>query len=271
MPNELIPKESIQEILNHRERALEEFKIGLRHLLAASKAGKRATKNDLGLNIVRHRYVSLKDLDPETFRHEIDRGIWRYLIEASGIRAMMGSKDVKKWNEQLQGENVPEATWETIAATMTALASSVPDLIETTTVSCYERLSRDHKTNHPEALTKRIIYKYAYNPQWPSVNRHDGIGLLLHDLERLMLIFDGKPASEDCRIVGLLDEVMPKYGRPKRRPPWTAETEYFQIKAFKKGTIHVYFKRDDLLARLNLVLAKHYGKTLPESKESWKK
>jgi len=267
---ELIPKESVAELLAHREKALEEFDAGLEHLLAAHAAAERAAGGDphhygFDMSRDRHRTVYASHLDRDAFRRNVDRAIWRYLLEASGIRAMMGSEDLKRWREQLDTEDVPEATWETIASTLAGLAGSVPGLIETTAVSCFKRLRWHYKTNDPASFTPRIIYEYAYDPKWPTISRHDGFGLLLHDLERLMRIFDGKPPSEDCKIVGELQLALPKYGE-KPESPWIAETEYFHVKAFKKGTVHLKFKRADLLDKLNMVLAKHYGETLPEAR-----
>ncbi|EFH2976473.1 DUF4942 domain-containing protein, partial [Escherichia coli] len=41
------------------------------------------------------------------------------------------------------------------------------------------------------------------------------------------------------------------------------EGEYFTIRAFLKGTVHIMFRRPDLVDRLNDIIARHFPEALP--------
>ncbi len=41
------------------------------------------------------------------------------------------------------------------------------------------------------------------------------------------------------------------------------EGEYFTVRGYQKGTIHIVFKRSDLVEKLNDIIARHYPGALP--------
>lgn len=41
------------------------------------------------------------------------------------------------------------------------------------------------------------------------------------------------------------------------------EGEYFTVRGYQKGTVHIVFKRSDLVEKLNDIIARHYPGALP--------
>ncbi|KAB0107145.1 DUF4942 domain-containing protein, partial [Escherichia coli] len=41
------------------------------------------------------------------------------------------------------------------------------------------------------------------------------------------------------------------------------EGEYFTVRGYQKGTVHIVFKRPDLVEKLNDIIARHYPGALP--------
>ncbi|EJM7984720.1 DUF4942 domain-containing protein, partial [Escherichia coli] len=41
------------------------------------------------------------------------------------------------------------------------------------------------------------------------------------------------------------------------------EGEYFTVRGYQKGTVHIVFKRPDLVEKLNDIIARHYPGVLP--------
>ncbi|EEU3419567.1 DUF4942 domain-containing protein, partial [Escherichia coli] len=39
--------------------------------------------------------------------------------------------------------------------------------------------------------------------------------------------------------------------------------EYFTVRGYQKGTVHIVFKRPDLVEKLNDIIARHYPGVLP--------
>lgn len=81
----------------------------------------------------------------------------------------------------------------------------------------------------------------------------------LADLERMLMILDGKPVPDNradvtCRLGDHIHE---------NRHSNHYEDEMFAIKYFQKGTAHILFKRPELVDKLNDIIARHYPGALP--------
>ncbi|EJI0237691.1 DUF4942 domain-containing protein, partial [Escherichia coli] len=42
-----------------------------------------------------------------------------------------------------------------------------------------------------------------------------------------------------------------------------SEGEYFTVRGYRKGTVHITFRRPDLIEQLNNIIARHYPGALP--------
>src|SRR3546814_1609476 len=50
--------------------------------------------------------------------------------------------------------------------------------------------------------------------------------------------------------------------------PTVIEGDYFRVRVFKNGNLHIWFERDDLLQSVNLVLAEYYGEAIGDGYET---
>ena len=80
----------------------------------------------------------------------------------------------------------------------------------------------------------------------------------LADLERMLMILDGKPVPDNRADVTrrLSDHIH------ENRHSTSYEDEMFTVKYFQKGTAHITFKRPELVDKLNDIIARHYPGTL---------
>lgn len=81
----------------------------------------------------------------------------------------------------------------------------------------------------------------------------------LADLERMLMLLDGKPVPDNRADVTrrLSDHIH------ENRHSNCYEDEMFAIKYFQKGTAHISFKRSELLDKMNNIVAKHFPSMLP--------
>ena len=109
------------------------------------------------------------------------------------------------------------------------------------------------KTNNGYKVNKKVILPYygdAYR-QWGR-----GLGYepqrFLNDLEKVMLYF----TDFDCRdsALGNICDHHIRQGNTRK-----IETRYFYISVFKKGTMHIQFRDEDLLRRFNIEACKQKG------------
>lgn len=105
------------------------------------------------------------------------------------------------------------------------------------------------KTNSGYKINKRVImpfYQDYYSQDWDRIGYSQA--KMLRDIETVMRYF--KPSSFSNPIDKACEEAL-KIGQNRK-----IETDYFFISIFKKGTIHLEFKDDDLLRRFNIEACK---------------
>jgi hypothetical protein len=184
----------------------------------------------------------------------------------------MSCKAMEEWDRALDDRNggkVPEVSYENVTATFARLLAQAGTIAEDAIVGVFEALPRDYVTNHRFKLGKRVIFDYAFDGKnWATLHYDARAARFLADLERVMLRLDGQPVTERCAAIDAINVSM----RPGDCAwPAVSRTPYFELRAFKKGSIHVHILRDDLVRAMNRVLATHYGDVLPDDHETTEK
>lgn len=93
-------------------------------------------------------------------------------------------------------------------------------------------------------------------------NHHRDTEATLLDIERTFFVIDGlaMPPSYGG-IVGKLRHRRRSTHGPRQD---IVESEFFKVCVYKNGNAHVWFKRDDLVEKVNKLLADYYGEVIPE-------
>jgi len=185
----------------------------------------------------------------------LDRGIWRDLMKKSGMLSLMDAQARDQWYNSLEKEDIPAVSEENILSTFEQLHQSKGDVFERGVINVFKGLSWDFKTNSPCKFgTKIIVTGLVKFDRW-------GFGLnwgrqrdRLADLERMLMLLDGKPVPDNradvTRRIG--DHIH------ENRHSNRYEDEMFTIKYFQKGTAHITLKRPELVDKLNDIIARHY-------------
>ncbi|EIY0670930.1 DUF4942 domain-containing protein, partial [Salmonella enterica] len=127
-------------------------------------------------------------------------------------------------------------------------------------INVFKGLSWNFKTNSPCRFGGKIIVtglvkydRWGFGLNWGWQRDR------LTDLERMLMILDGKPVPDNrADVTRRLGEHIHENRHSNRY-----EDEMFVIKYFQKGTAHITFKRPELVDRLNDIIARHYPGTLP--------
>ncbi|HAF2609679.1 TPA: DUF4942 domain-containing protein [Salmonella enterica] len=196
---------------------------------------------------------------PETamkaITRNLDRGIWRDLMERSGMLSIMDAQAREQWYNSLEKDDIPEINEENILSTFKQLHLNKGEVFERGVINVFKSLSWDFKTNNPCKFGSKIIVnglvkcdRWGYSLNW-SWQRDR-----LADLERMLMLLDGKPVPDNRADVTrrLGDHIHENRGSN------SYEDGMFKIKYFQKGTVHITFKRPELVDRLNDIIARHY-------------
>ena len=265
-PSDLVPSVSIEHMAQCRAAMMERIEqmIGLeaeiRELAIAGNIGMPV----LGLvNKYRQHGMPMHERRAdfrEACRVKIDSGAWKYLMNQSGLRTFLDRKAREEWDRQIYEGKVPELTPENIAATFSTIHAQRGDLFERGVLEVFKSLSWDYKTNSPCKFGKRIVYGYfasAITGRYPFNPVRSNGADAVDDLVRVFCVLDGKP-EPDHR-----GGTMMEADKAHQAGLSIIEHEYYRLKWFKNGNAHIEFKRADLVAKMNAILAKHHPGALP--------
>ena len=260
---DVIRKGSAEEIVAHRDRAVELYKQGFEFIAMAFEAHKRAAPSAYFPNALR-QHEPMPDRLPSVTR-ELDSDTWSYLIEASGLRNFMDAAELAKFREQVE-KAPPEVTVDNLLATFSDLKEQRGDIFRRGVVNLFKHLTPRKISNDAFRLGKKIVLEYAVGSF--GVN-YGWRGDQISDLDRIFHILDGKEPKDhlgDARaMINQAARVSP--GRSLTDAvPGELETDYFRFRWYKNQSLHVMFKRPDLVAKANRIVADHYGEVLPDGR-----
>ena len=190
-----------------------------------------------------------------------ERKIWDRLMTDTGMYTFMSSCQRDEWNSQLMSDTCPEITLDNVLATFRHLNASKMQTFEQGLIDVYRKLSWDYRTNNPCRLGKKIIienllYRWSNGRVTLDCSRREA----LDDLVRPFYLLEGRNVPDFRNSIGA------QYGEFLRNGDNVGkllEGEYFTVRGYQKGTVHIVFKRSDLVEKLNDIIARHYPGALP--------
>ncbi|MHA3489576.1 DUF4942 domain-containing protein [Yersinia enterocolitica] len=192
----------------------------------------------------------------------LDRSIWQGLMKKSGMLSLMDAQARDQWYRNLEGDNIPAISEESIYSTFEQLHRDKDNVFERGMINVFKSLSWDYKSNHPYKFGKKIIVNNLVSyTQWGFTLNHSYRRDQLADLERMLFLLEGK-AIPDNR--GDVTTRLYEHMSANRQMTKVYEDDYFAIKYFMKGSAHLTFRKPELMDKMNDIIAKHYPSVLPE-------
>ena len=210
------------------------------------------------------------------FKKDLQKAGWAWIFEKMNLQkyATRGLKaDINKFVEQQQ--NIP-FTMKNIYRMLDIVIGTASQRMDKAIEEVFDKITSHSeenkkglpgwKTNSHYLLSRRFIFPYigsidAYgwrsNYETYTIYRSDCE--LIEDLEKAL-----------CYITGEnWDEIQTIYGSGRNTPygEWCDNTTFFRYKGFKKGTLHVEFKDEEVWAKFNQRVAKIKGYPLFEAKQ----
>lgn len=271
---ELIPRTVITEICAHRDAALDKMREALalmeQGLSVAGEAEEFAAKahahtaftgNDRRKTATYGRIFA--SIDPEAsfevYRANLDARVWMHLVSITGMDKMMDRTARDELYDSLCGK-VPEVTEDNIRATLENLALDAKLIFQRGLARAFIDLDDRFRSHDAFKLGSRMILTNVFNG-WGMWNYHSRMRQTITDVERVFAVLDGKEPDGS----GLIDAISESRGGGLGRRQGYVETAYFRIRSFKNGNAHLWFTRDDLVEKANLLLAEYYGEVLPDA------
>lgn len=254
MNMDLIRHVPINSFIESYQMAVKEVDEAFNHLAAA----KRHLQYIYGENESRWRVEVLKshqnycNLERAALdnKQAMKKTMWSYIIEKTQIRHLLTEKKQQELDRMIENETLPEVEADTIRAFISNLACNLPNLFKEACCEVFDMLRpprSEYKTNTEFEIGSKVIMNYMIDYSFGSCMLEYRREQSLINLDNVFHLMDGKgsvkyPHDLVTAIKGAI--------REKR---WDVETEYFKCKWHKKRSLHITFKRLDLVQELNRV------------------
>jgi predicted RNA methylase len=193
-----------------------------------------------------------------------DQLAWTHLLSVSGLERLMDQKAKRQFSQQIE-EAPPPATAENCYATMQALFADAGTIFKRGIAEAFSGLDRRFRSHDGFKIGTRVVLSGAMSEHgmWNHYLRRDDA---IRDVERTFYVLDGRQQPDrGDGVVGVIDRARP---RGLGRSAYEVEDEYFRVRVFKNGNVHLWFLRPDLLERVNQLLADHYGAVLGDARQA---
>lgn len=182
-------------------------------------------------------------------------------------RAKIAQRTTSKFQKDFEAFQNTQANMafsvENISEMLLSFFSNYDDIMLDSMIKQFDSITAYHKENriYPEGwktnegwkIANKIIWPYGVNADSWSVHTCSGSYDFLSDLDRIFCYLSGKKFPEDVTLTtyrALSDGCTRKcFGE------WL-ESDFFKIKFFKKGTIHLVAKDSKILEEFNLRVAR---------------
>lgn len=255
----IIEHQKISAIVENYQLAQAEVKQAF-DLLMSAKKRLYATLGQYHDTIFRDR-ISDYHLDDQAKESAkiIRRNAWRYLLEQLQIRNVMSIEAKKKLDEQIEKGDLPELTVESALAAFNGFMGMAEVYLEDAVQEVFNWLRPRHeryKTNQKYQIGKKVIIGWAISYNSISFHREQEF----RALDNVFHMLDGKGCPK------YPNDLVSTVNNAIREKKTSCETPYFSCKWYLKGTIHITFKRPDLLKRLNRKGGNYYNVGQDEGK-----
>ena len=204
--------------------------------------------------------------DAEDLKKGIKKQCWQRIIRLMELPSYMSRKKKEALYKQVEDGNIPEITQESILTFCSGVYGGLRDLfaemVEETAKwlqpSAWNRLKTNEKSKFE--IGEKVIKQWVMELDYGGKSSHVKYGYEddIQKLDNIFSMLDGKGVN---KYPGDLLTAMKEANKKEK---WQAETEYFKLKWFKNGNLHIIFKRKDLLQEFNKIAGK--GKIKPKQK-----
>jgi predicted RNA methylase len=192
-------------------------------------------------------------------RQRIDRAVWSHIIEATDLERLMDRQARDEFRASL-ADDPPAPTAENVRATLLAFMGDADMIFKRGIANAFAKLDRRFRSHDGFKIGSRVILD-GYFGTFGVESRGEET---LRDIERVFRVLDDR--EQVAAYAGITGQLRQQcgYGTPR---PVLIESDWVRIRVFKNGNAHLWFEREDLVRKVNRLLADYYGETIGEGSD----
>jgi Domain of unknown function (DUF4942) len=203
---------------------------------------------------------------------------WTSVFQQMEFNRWLDSKQQEKFLRDVERDSTIPFTAENIKGTLENVFMSRKKLFDESVANVFDELCshavengsgpampdriKNHrgsdgwKTNDNYKVNQRLVFPYGcrYDADFNSFRlRYDSADRIYTDLDRILCVLDGQPFDKCYTVGAALNRAFDrKYHSISDQ---ITESQYFEIRFYKKGTVHLKWKREDLWESFNKTAA----------------
>jgi hypothetical protein len=209
-------------------------------------------------------YVVPKPFTVNDLNEELDRlrrGYWQLILDTDDFKAMLTNDAIQELNKRLSLAEQMEINLTNIKMLLMALNYNKRDILVESVVSIFKKITQYHmnqystnihyyngwKTNDAYKINKKIIIpikhsfdSWDFNTDYMLIN--DDVRNFINDIIKAFQLLDPSVTGEFTSINNQ-----------------EFECDILRFKMFLNGNVHVWFKNDRLLNKLNYLCGSHFN------------
>jgi|GEM_PF-1361439 len=186
---------------------------------------------------------------------DIDRRCWDEMMTRLGLDQLLDRQAREEFQTSLRSDT-PAFTVENCRATFGTIWAGRRDMYLRGIANVFMKMDRRFRSHDAFAIGNRLIIERAMHSEswggWQSYNRRD----TLHDVERILRELDGRGPIGIDHGDGIVRQV--EHAKRAGGLPKLVKGDYFRVRVFQNGNLHLWFERKDLLAQVNKLLLEYY-------------
>lgn len=251
-------------------KLIEEYKVLCPYLMDHLRKNEEEGKYDKPILELR---CGERGLSENGFVEAVRLKYWTALFKDERFTKAMSNDMLNEYTANIRDLKDYEFSYYNIKELQVQFCSNLISSIEKTILSLFEKLSYQYAynsefgnnvhyyngwcTNKAYYVNKKVILPYyCFNRLWNKMEFNYTKVQDLSDMEKAFNYLAGTPGA-DSSLAYILDRAN-KSGNFKN-----VECKYFTLTAYKKGTLHITFKDEELLKKLNIFAGKHYNMLPP--------
>lgn len=209
--------------------------------------------------------------DYNEYLQELTKAAWKTVFRLTGFEKRMTESVRKEFEKNREGMLVMAFTEENIYNVLETLIGAADQIAKQCVLDVYDELTKYHpenreivegwKSNNAYRVKRKVVLPRGVTFGWSGrfevdYRLRDGI---IGDIDKAMSFLAGVHIDSVKTIFDSVNDRGKEIQAAKGMLDTKCESEFFEIRFYKKGTIHLKFKDTKLWDRLNKFVAKERG------------
>jgi hypothetical protein len=209
---------------------------------------------------------AVKDLNESL--DNLKKLFWDYIFAKTEIGKKITSKFQEKFRQFFAQSSSLSFTFENIIQILETFVLNEKEILKECLINVFDKATSYHednkiysegwKTNKSYRATRKIIIPNCVEfTKWGSWRNHYYHNDFLYDIDKVMCFLSGKSLESTHTLIQAVRDRMNQLNDNAFGLSYTNwfESTNFRIKFFKKGTMHIFFKDEDLWNQFNIKAA----------------